>query len=151
MLPLWFSIIFWTIANPRPEPPVSVWRAKIFSLWGFYVSLAGAVCFVAGIKLIRTAEWLAFEIKNQDQSMTIGPEGVTQQTPGIRTTFRWARFVSYAETDSLLVLRQGSAAGIVIPKRLFDEHDLPAIRKLLAERLTLPVPSLTHGFEVHPS
>jgi hypothetical protein len=74
------------------------------------------------------------------ESYEFTDDGVTLHTAGQWQHWTWESLHSFAETDTLFVLRAAPQEGFVLPKRLFVRHEeLDGFRRLTTARLSKPV------------
>jgi len=141
-----FAAVFMRLLpkSSHPQQPApSIWM-----LWGLYVAAAGMLLTFVGMRLFRWSAWTYFHRRFQQTKLAIGEEGVEQRQPGVRTLFRWDHFTGLAERKGVYALRQPNGEGIILPQSLLSPADLPAIDRLLKEKLAARVPLLAAGFEV---
>ena len=106
---------------------------------------AAVAVYAAGLGTVAFAVWLTRRMR-LGAAARLGPsritftdDGITETRGAVRRLSYWNRFYSFAETQSLFVLREWPDGGQVYPKRQFaDASAVDAARHLLAEKLSPP-------------
>ena len=111
------------------------------------------MAFFSGIAALIVGLFMSRWLQRRDEqhkldrieTWVLGAEGVEQIAGPKRLFWYWRRFNSFAETDTLFVLRESPQIGRVLPKRLLANEAMAAsVRALLVEKLVKPVAALEH-------
>jgi hypothetical protein len=117
-------------------------------------SVAGVCLIAAGATVVLGFALMAVGVRipprTPKQSFAFTDDGVTQYTDGHWQYWPWPALHSFAETETLFVLRHLPQEGFVFPKRLFaTPEDADAFRALATARLSKPVQTPS-GLEYAP-
>lgn len=123
------------LATKQTAPPSHLLRPIILFLCG----IAGVM---VGFTMIRRRRLdLDLQAVNDITLWVLTEEGLEQVGSHKRTFWRWQHFTSFAETDSLFVLRITPQSAKLLPKLLIpDSHTLEIVRGLLVEKIVKPTP-----------
>jgi hypothetical protein len=103
----------------------------------FWVGIASVF---VGFAIIRFAQRRVEQRKlDRIQNWVLDDDGLEQISGPKRMRWPWGRFNSFAETDSLFILRESIEVCRVLPKRLLLNEDTAAsVRALLIRKLAPP-------------
>jgi hypothetical protein len=115
---------------------------------GLVLTVAAVALMVGGGALARRGRHVLARLSNTDMRWTFRGDGLVREGAGVRESWSWAAFGSFAETDHLLAVRLTPAVACIFPKRLFaNADDLGRVRQLLIDHLSPKLLPQQHGFE----
>jgi hypothetical protein len=139
------AIMLFFLKKDHPAKPLITAKdiaPNSHSFWPIVLFLCGiAGVFIGFAMLRRVQRYTELRTFNAITLWILKPDGMEQISGPKRTIWHWQRFSSFAETDSLFVLRETPQAGQVLPKRLIpDPQTLERVRAMLVEHILKSAP-----------
>jgi hypothetical protein len=142
------GVLALTMAYPMPDAPMVVLFCAAVSV--LYLLRLRATSSRRGLRRRAGEAWHRSPVLRQPHEEEISPEGLTQRTEAVTSTFAWSLFSGFTESDRQFVLvGQDGEPLTALPKRgLPDPSLVPACRDLLTEYLAA---ARAHGRRPDPA
>lgn len=109
----------------------------------------GLALFAVAWRLVVRGAAQPMYSERDDVVATIDESGIVIERPNKRTEYRWSRFSTFIETETLFMLRAGPSNGLVLPKRMFaSEESVAEVRALLHAHALPKLQTLQQGFDL---
>jgi len=139
------AIFLFQVLQKRPGgAPLATKQTAPLShlLWPIILFFCGIAGVMIGFTMIRRRRLDSdLQAANEITMWVLTPDGLEQVGNHKRNFWRWEHFTSFAETDSLFVLRITPQSAKFLPKLLIpDSHTFEIARGLLVEKIVKPTP-----------
>jgi YcxB-like protein len=147
------AVVFFVVFQNKERRPAPTRRTELPPVRMEHAGLvrAAQIGFAIGAILVAASiTWLVVAVRASQRRARISTLGYRFTEDGVaellgfkEVTRLWTGYHSFAETDTVFVIRKTPQEGTIIPKRLFgDEATVTQIRDLLARKLAPSVQSV---------